>query len=217
MEYNLAAMLLRLGDTAPDFTAQTTTGEVHFHSWLDNSWAVLFSHPKNFTPVCTTELGAAARIKGEFERRGVKLIGLSVDSVEDHHKWQQDILETQGHAPDFPLIGDPDARVAELYGMIHPQANDTLTVRAVYIIDPQKKIRLTFTYPASTGRNFTEILRVLDALMLVDKHKVSTPANWNDGDDVIIAPSLSDAEARERFPQGWDEQKPYLRVIRQPK
>ena len=210
-------MLLRLGDTAPDFTAQTTEGEVRFHDWLGDNWGVLFSHPKDFTPVCTTELGETARIKPEFDRRGVKVIGISVDSVDDHRKWSEDIRETQGHAPNFPMIGDPDGRIADLYGMIHPNANDTLTVRSVFIIDANKKIRLMLTYPASTGRNFTEILRVIDSMQLTDKHKVATPVNWQDGDDVIIVPALSDAEARERFPDGWDTQKPYLRVVKQPR
>lgn len=210
-------MLLRLGDTAPDFTAQTTEGEVRFHDWLGGNWGVLFSHPKDFTPVCTTELGETARIKPEFDRRGVKVIGVSVDSVDDHHKWSEDIRETQGHKPNFPMIGDPDGHVADLYGMIHPNANDTLTVRSVFIIDPNKKIRLMLTYPASTGRNFIEILRVIDSMQLTDKHKVATPANWKDGDDVIIVPALSNEEARERFPDGWDEQKPYLRVVKQPR
>jgi alkyl hydroperoxide reductase subunit AhpC len=209
-------MAVRLGDTAPDFTAPTTQGEIHFHEWLGDSWGVLFSHPKDFTPVCTTELGYVARIKPEFEKRNVKVIGLSVDPVDSHNVWEQDIEETQGIAVNFPMIGDPDRTVADLYDMIHPNASDTLTVRSVFVIGPDKKVKLTLTYPASTGRNFDEILRVIDSLQLTAYQKVATPANWKDGDDVIISPALSNEEAAELFPDGWDEQKPYLRVTRQP-
>jgi len=209
-------MALQLGDIAPDFTAQTTVGEIRFHEWLGDSWGVLFSHPKDFTPVCTTELGYTQKLEPEFRKRNIKVIGLSVDSVEDHVRWSDDIEATQGARPRFPLIGDPDRKVASLYGMIHPNANDTLTVRSVFIIDPAKKIRATITYPASTGRNFDEILRVIDSLQLTDRHKVATPVNWKPGDDVIIVPSLSNEEARKLFPNGWDEQRPYLRVVKQP-
>jgi len=209
-------MAIRLGDTAPDFTADTTQGEVSFHDWLGDSWGVLFSHPKDFTPVCTTELGYVAKIKPEFDERNVKVIGLSVDPVESHERWEGDIEETQGTAVNFPMIGDADRTVADLYDMIHPNANDTLTVRSVFVIDPDKKVKLTLTYPASTGRNFDEILRVIDSLQLTASKKVATPANWRDGDDVIISPALSNDEAKELFPDGWDEQKPYLRVTKQP-
>jgi thioredoxin-dependent peroxiredoxin len=209
-------MAIRLGDTAPDFTADTTQGEISFHDWLGDSWGVLFSHPKDFTPVCTTELGYVARIKPEFEKRNVKVIGLSVDPVESHERWEGDIEETQGVAVNFPMIGDPDRAVADLYDMIHPNANDTLTVRSVFVVGPDKKVKLTLTYPASTGRNFDEILRVIDSLQLTAYKKVATPANWRNGDDVIIVPALSNEEAKELFPDGWDEQKPYLRVTKQP-
>ncbi len=209
-------MTLQLGDTAPDFQAQTTEGPVQFHEWAGDSWIVLFSHPKNFTPVCTTELGAVAKLKPEFDRRNVKVIGLSVDPVDDHHRWAQDIQETQGTALNFPLIADHDRRVADLYGMVHPNASDTLTVRSVFVIDPQKKLRLTLTYPASTGRNFAEVLRTIDSLQLTDAHSVATPADWRHGEDVIIVPSLSDEEANRRFPGGWRALKPYLRMTRQP-
>jgi len=209
-------MSIRLGDTAPDFTAQTTLGEVHFHEWLGTSWGVLFSHPKDFTPVCTTELGYVARIKPEFDRRNVKVIGLSVDSVESHLKWEKDIEETQGTAVNFPMIGDADRTVANLYDMIHPNANDTLTVRSVFIIGPDKKVKLSLTYPASTGRNFDELLRVIDSLQLTAYQKVATPANWKNGEDVIIVPSLSNDDAKQLFPEGWDEKKPYLRLVKQP-
>lgn len=209
-------MALQLGDTAPDFTMESTEGTIHFHDWLGGSWAVLFSHPKDFTPVCTTELGEVARIKAEFASRGVKVIGLSVDSVEDHNGWKADIEETQGAAVDFPMLADKDRKVADLYGMIHPSASDTMTVRSVFIIDPNKKVRLTLTYPASTGRNFDEILRVIDSMQLTDKSKVATPANWKHGDDVIIIPAVSDEEAKGMFPDGWDAKKPYLRYIKQP-
>ena len=210
-------MSIRLGDFAPDFKASSTEGEINFHDWIGDSWAVLFSHPKNFTPVCTTELGEVARIKPEFEKRGVKVIGLSVDELQSHKSWSDDIYETQGQNLNFPLIADSGRHVSDLYDMVHPNANDTLTVRSVFIIDPNKKVRLILTYPASTGRNFDEILRVIDSMQLTDQHKVATPVNWKDGDDVIILPALSEEEAKERFPQGWDEQKPYLRVVKQPR
>jgi thioredoxin-dependent peroxiredoxin len=209
-------MSLQLGDPAPDFEAETTEGRIRFHQWIGDGWAVLFSHPKDFTPVCTTELGEVARLKGEFDKRGVKVIGLSVDPVSDHEKWASDIEETQGSKLNFPLIGDADRTVSKLYGMIHPNANDTLTVRSVFVIGPDKKIKLTLTYPASTGRNFEEILRAIDSLQLTARHQVATPVNWRQGDDVIIVPSLSNDEARKRFPSGWKELKPYLRVVPQP-
>ena len=210
-------MTLRLGDLAPDFNVNTTQGLIDFHSWKADSWAVLFSHPKDFTPVCTTELGYAAGLAEQFAARNVKAIGLSVDSVTDHLSWATDIAETQGQAVNFPMIGDPDRVVAELYDMIHPNADDTLTVRSVFVIDPANKIRLTLTYPASTGRNFDEILRVIDSLQLTDNYKVATPVNWTDGDDVIIIPAVDNEQAAQLFPGGWDEQKPYLRVIPQPR
>ncbi len=210
-------MALRLGDEAPDFTAQTTQGKVSFHEWIGDSWAVLFSHPKDFTPVCTTELGEAARLKPEFDKRHVKIIGLSVDPADSHAKWADDIKDTQGHALNFPLIADSDRKVSDLYDMIHPNANNTLTVRSVFIIDPKKKIRLILTYPASTGRNFDELLRVIDSLQLTDKHSVATPVNWKHGQDVIIVPSLSDDDAKAKFPGGWKTVRPYLRVVPQPK
>jgi alkyl hydroperoxide reductase subunit AhpC len=209
-------MAIRLGDEAPNFTAETTEGPIDFHEWLGDSWGVLFSHPKDFTPVCTTELGYVAKIKPEFEKRNVKVIGLSVDPIDAHEQWSQDIAETQGQAPNFPLIGDPDRKVADLYDMIHPNASDTATVRSVFVIGPDKKVKLTLTYPASTGRNFDEILRVIDSLQLTAYPKVATPANWTDGDDVIIVPAVSDDEAKELFPNGWDAKKPYLRVTKQP-
>ena len=209
-------MAIRLGDIAPDFEAATTEGTIKFHEWKNNSWAVLFSHPKDFTPVCTTELGYTAKLKDEFAKRGVKVIGLSVDSVESHVKWEKDIEETQGQAVNFPMIGDPDRKVADLYDMIHPNANDTLTVRSVFVIGPDKKVKLTITYPASTGRNFDEILRVIDSLQLTAQYKVATPANWRDGEDVIIGSAVTDDEAKELFPQGWNTVKPYLRVLAQP-
>jgi thioredoxin-dependent peroxiredoxin len=209
-------MAIRLGDIAPDFTADTTQGPIRFHEWKQGSWAVLFSHPKDFTPVCTTELGYTARLKGEFERRGVKVIGLSVDPVESHVEWEKDIADTQGQAVNFPMIGDPDRKVSTLYDMIHPNANDTQTVRSVFIIDPANKVRLMLTYPASTGRNFDEILRVIDSMQLTDKHKVATPVNWQNGQDCIIVASLSAEDARKLFPGGWDEKRPYLRIVKQP-
>ena len=208
-------MAIRLGDTAPDFEAPSTQGTIKFHEWLGDSWGIRFSHPKDFTPVCTTELGAVAKLKGEFDKRNVKVAGLSVDSVEDHNKWAGDIEETQGAAINYPLIGDPDRKVANLYDMIHENANDTLTVRSVFVIGPDKKVKLTLTYPASTGRNFDEILRVVDSLQLTSKHSLATPVNWKKGDDVIIAPSVSDADAKERFP-GYKTIKPYLRVTKDP-
>ena len=209
-------MAVRLGDIAPDFTAPTTQGEIHFHEWLGDSWGVLFSHPKDFTPVCTTELGYVAKIKPEFDKRNVKVIGLSVDPVDSHVKWEEDIAETQGHALNFPLLGDAQRTVAELYGMIHPKALETLTVRSVFVIGPDKKVKLTITYPASTGRNFDEIIRVIDSLQLTAQYKVATPANWTDGNDVIIGAAVSDDEAKQLFPQGWKTVKPYLRVLAQP-
>lgn len=209
-------MSLRLGDTAPDFTQESTDGPIHFHEWAGDSWVILFSHPKDFTPVCTTELGEVSRLKPEFEKRNVKAIGLSVDPVEDHIAWAGDIQETQGNGLNFPLLADADRKVSDLYDMIHPNASDSLTVRSVFIIDPSKKIRLTITYPASTGRNFPEILRVIDSLQLTDEHKVATPVNWTDGGDCIIVPSVTNEQAKELFPEGWEEKKPYLRMVKQP-
>jgi alkyl hydroperoxide reductase subunit AhpC len=209
-------MAVRLGDIAPDFTADTTQGEIHFHEWLGDSWGVLFSHPKDFTPVCTTELGYVAKIKPEFDKRNVKVIGLSVDPVESHVRWETDIEETQGTAVNFPMIGDPDRKVADLYDMIHENASDTMTVRSVFVIGPDKKVKLTITYPASTGRNFDEILRVIDSLQLTANYKVATPANWENGEDVIIGAAVSDDDAKELFPNGWDTVKPYLRIVKQP-
>jgi len=210
-------MTVRLGDTAPDFTANTTQGEIHFHDWLGDSWGVLFSHPKDFTPVCTTELGYIAKIKPEFDKRDVKVIGLSVDPVDSHQRWEEDIAETQGTAVNFPMIGDPDRSIADLYDMVHPNASDTMTVRSVFVIGPDKKVKLMITYPASTGRNFDEILRVIDSLQLTAKYKVATPANWKPGGDVIIAGSVSDEDAKKQYPGGWKAPKPYLRVVPQPK
>jgi thioredoxin-dependent peroxiredoxin len=209
-------MTLQIGDVAPDFRAPTTQGQIQFHEWLGSSWAVLFSHPKDFTPVCTTELGYTERLRPEFEKRNVKVLGLSVDAVGDHEKWADDIEQTQGARPKFPLIGDAERGVAKLYGMIHPNASETFTVRSVFIIDPLRKVRATLAYPASTGRNFDEILRVIDSLQLTDRFKVATPVNWKNGDDVIIVPSVQGEEARRLFPQGWDEKRPYLRVVKQP-
>jgi alkyl hydroperoxide reductase subunit AhpC len=210
-------MALQLGDIAPDFTQDSTEGRLHFYDWAGDSWVVLFSHPKDYTPVCTTELGYTAKLKPEFEKRGVKVLGLSVDPADSHQGWAKDIEETQGAKLNFPLIADHDRKVADLYGMIHPNANDTLTVRSVFVIDPQKKVRLTITYPASTGRNFDEVLRVIDSLQLTDKHKVATPVNWRHGEDVIIVPSISNEQAKELFPGGWTEHKPYLRTVPQPR
>jgi thioredoxin-dependent peroxiredoxin len=210
-------MSLRIGDEAPNFTADTTEGEINFHDYLGDSWGVLFSHPKDFTPVCTTELGEAARLKPEFDKRNVKVIGLSVDATDSHHLWAKDIEETQGTALNFPVIADKDKTVADLYDMIHPNASDTFTVRSVFVVGPDKKIKLNLTYPASTGRNFVEILRVIDSLQLTAKHSVATPVNWKNGDDVIIVPAVSNEQAKEKFPDGWNEIKPYLRVVKQPK
>ncbi|MGH9020146.1 MAG: peroxiredoxin [Acidimicrobiales bacterium] len=209
-------MAIRLGDVAPDFTADTTEGPISFHEWLGDGWGILFSHPKDFTPVCTTELGGFAARKSEFDARNTKIIGLSVDDVDSHEKWKGDIAETQGTALNFPLIGDPDRSVADLYDMIHPNASDTMTVRSVFIIGPDKKVKLTLTYPASTGRNIDEIVRVLDSLQLTAGYQVATPVNWTDGDDVIIVPAVSDEDAKAKFPKGWKALKPYLRVTPQP-
>jgi len=209
-------MAIRLGDVAPDFSAETTEGPINFHEWLGDGWGVLFSHPKDFTPVCTTELGAFAARKAEFDERNTKIIGLSVDDVASHEKWKGDIAETQGSALNFPLIGDENHKVADLYDMIHPNANDTLTVRSVFIIGPDKKVKLTLTYPASTGRNIDEILRVLDSLQLTAKYEVATPVNWKDGGDVIISNSVSDEEAATKFPKGFKKLKDYLRLTPQP-
>ena len=209
-------MALRLGDIAPNFTADTTEGPIDFHQWLGQSWGCLFSHPKDFTPVCTTELGEASRLKPEFDRRNVKVIGLSVDAADSHKRWAEDIRETQGSALNFPVIADPDHKVAELYDMIHPEVSDVFTVRSVFLIGPDKKVKLMITYPASTGRNFDEILRVVDSLQLTAEYSVATPVNWKDGDDVIIVPSLSDEAAKEKFPGGWKTVKPYLRLVPQP-
>ena len=217
-------MTLQLGDTAPDFAAETTEGPIHFHDWLGDSWAVLFSHPKNFTPVCTTELGYMAKIKPEFDRRGVKVIGLSVDPVEKHAGWAQDIEETQGEAPNYPIIGDADFNVSKLYGMLGADvsgdaadrtAADNQTVRNVFVIGPDKKVKLVLVYPMTTGRNFDEVLRVIDSLQLTAKHKVSTPVNWQQGEDVIIAGSVSNEQAKEIF-GNWKEPKPYIRIVPQP-
>ena len=209
-------MAIRLGDVAPDFSAETTEGPINFHEWLGDGWGVLFSHPKDFTPVCTTELGAFAARKAEFDERNTKIIGLSVDDVASHEKWKGDIAETQGSALNFPLIGDENHKVADLYDMIHPNANDTLTVRSVFIIGPDKKVKLTLTYPASTGRNIDEILRVLDSLQLTAKYQVATPVNRKDGGDVIIVNSVSDEEAATKFPKGFKKLKDYLRLTPQP-
>ena len=219
-------MSLQLGDTAPDFEAETTAGRIRFHEWLGNSWGILFSHPKDFTPVCTTELGAMAGLKSEFDRRDVKILGLSVDPVSDHAKWAQDIEDVTGHAPNYPLVGDSDLAVAKLYGMLPADAGSTSlgrtaatnqTVRSVFVVDPAKKIRLILTYPMATGRNFQEILRVINSLQLTGRHGVATPANWKPGEDVIIAGGISDDEARQKFPAGWKAVKPYVRVVPQPR
>jgi alkyl hydroperoxide reductase subunit AhpC len=210
-------MTIQLGQIAPDFEQDSTAGRIHFHKWLGNSWAVLFSHPKDFTPVCTTELGEVARLKPEWDKRHVKVIGLSIDPVDQHIVWEKDIVETQGQKVDFPMLADPDRKVSELYGMVHPLADPSVTVRSVFVIDPAKKIRLILTYPPSAGRNFQEILRVIDSLQLTDAHKVATPVNWTDGQPVIIVPSLSDADAKKAFPNGWKTLKPYLRMVDQPK
>jgi alkyl hydroperoxide reductase subunit AhpC len=209
-------MAIQLGQIAPDFDQASTEGKISFHQWLGDSWGVLFSHPKDYTPVCTTELAEVARLKPEWEKRHVKPIGLSVDSGANHAGWAKDIEETQGHALNFPVIADADRTVSDLYGMVHPEADPSITVRTVFIVDPGKKVRLMLTYPPSTGRNFDEVLRVIDSLQLTDAHKVTTPVNWTDGTPVIIAPSLSNEDARQRFPGGWKELKPYLRVVEQP-
>lgn len=210
-------MTIRLGDTAPDFEQNSSEGTIKFHEWLGDSWGVLFSHPADYTPVCTTELGFTAKLKDEFAKRNVKAIALSVDDVESHKGWINDINETQGCQVNFPIIADQDRKVSELYGFIHPNASDTLTVRSLVIIDPNKKVRLIITYPASTGRNFHEVLRVIDSLQLTDNHKVATPANWQDGDDVVIVPSIKDeAEIKQRFPKGYKAVTPYLRLTPQP-
>jgi alkyl hydroperoxide reductase subunit AhpC len=210
-------MTIRLGDIAPDFQQDSSLGPIQFHEWLGNQWGVLFSHPADYTPVCTTELGLTAKLKDEFAQRGVKAIALSVDPVESHHGWIKDINETQNTVVDFPILADADRKVSELYDLIHPNASETLTVRSLFVIDPHKKVRLIITYPASTGRNFNEILRVIDSLQLTDSHKVATPANWQDGDEVVIVPSLKDeAEIAQRFPKGYRAVKPYLRLTPQP-
>jgi alkyl hydroperoxide reductase subunit AhpC len=219
-------MPLRLGATAPDFTAETTQGTIKFHEWIGDKWAMLFSHPKDFTPVCTTELGYVAKLKSEFDKRNVKVIGLSVDSVDDHRRWSNDIEETQGAAPNYPMIGDSDLQIAKLYDMLPAEttgaasgrtAADNFTVRNVYIIGPDKKIKLIITYPMTTGRNFDEILRVIDSIQLTAAHKVATPANWKDGGDVIIVPAVGEEEAKAKYPQGWKTLKPYLRLVKQPR
>jgi alkyl hydroperoxide reductase subunit AhpC len=218
-------MALRIGDEAPDFTAETTQGTIRFHDWIGGGWAILFSHPKDFTPVCTTELGYMAGLVPEFRKRDCKIIGLSVDPVDDHQRWMKDIEETQGHAVTYPLIGDRDLTVAKLYDMIHPNASgegrrtaaDNATVRSVFVIGPDRKIKATLTYPMSTGRNFDEVLRLLDSIQLTAKFKVATPVIWKQGQDVIIVPSVPDEEAKQRFPGGWKAPKPYLRIVPQPK
>jgi alkyl hydroperoxide reductase subunit AhpC len=209
-------MGIQLGSIAPDFTQDSTAGKINFHQWIGDSWCVLFSHPKDFTPVCTTELGVVANLKGEFEKRHAKVIAVSVDDVPSHKGWIGDIEDTQHAKMNYPVLADPDRKVSNLYGMIHPEANDTLTVRSVFFIDPKKKVRAMITYPASTGRNFAEILRVLDSLQLTDNYQVATPANWKDGDDCVIVPSVSDADAKSKFPKGWKTLRPYLRMTPQP-
>jgi alkyl hydroperoxide reductase subunit AhpC len=219
-------MTLQLGETAPDFEAETTQGKIRFHEWLGDSWAVLFSHPKDFTPVCTTELGYMAKIKPEFDRRGVKIIGLSVDPVDRHAKWAEDIKDTQGFAPNYPMIGDSDLKISKLYGMLPAStaggsdgrtAADNQTVRNVFVIGPDKKIKLILVYPMTTGRNFDEVLRVIDSMQLTAKHRVATPVNWKEGDDVIIAGSVSDEEAKKIYPEGWKAPRPYIRIVSQPR
>jgi alkyl hydroperoxide reductase subunit AhpC len=219
-------MALRINSEAPNFTAQTTQGTINFHEWIGNGWAILFSHPKDFTPVCTTELGYMARLKPEFEKRNTKVLGLSVDGVTDHEKWSEDIKETQGHAVNYPLIGDPELKIAKAYDMLPDEAGatsqgrtaaDNATVRSVFIIGPDKKVKAMLTYPMSTGRNFDEVLRLLDSCQLTAKHKVATPVNWKQGEDVIIVPAVSDAEAKQAYPGGWKAPKPYLRIVPQPK
>jgi len=209
-------MALRIGEIAPDFAAETTEGTINFHEWIGDNWAVLFSHPKDFTPVCTTELGEAARLKPEFEKRRVQILGLSIDPVDSHQKWAADIVETQGQALNFPVIADQEQKVARLYDMIHPEVSDVFTVRSVFVIGPDKKVKGMITYPASTGRNFVEILRLVDSLQLTAKYSVATPVNWQPGDDCIIVPALSDEAAKEKFPGGWKTVKPYLRIVPQP-
>jgi alkyl hydroperoxide reductase subunit AhpC len=219
-------MTLRIGDTAPDFEADTTQGHIHFHQWLGDSWGILFSHPKDFTPVCTTELGAVAKLSPDFKKRNVKVVGLSVDPVDRHAGWAKDIADVSGATPDFPMIGDPELKVSKLYGMLPAEAgntsegrtaNDNQTVRVVYVIGPDKKIKLSLYYPMSVGRNFQEILRIVDALQLTAKHKVSTPADWKQGEDVIIAGSVNNDDAKKAYPQGWKEPKPYIRIVPQPR
>jgi thioredoxin-dependent peroxiredoxin len=219
-------MSLKIGDVAPDFEANTTEGRIRFHDWIGDSWAVLFSHPKDFTPVCTTELGYMAKLKPEFDKRGVKVIGLSVDPVEDHSRWADDIMETQGFAPNYPMIGDTDLKVSKVYGMLPADLEgtcvgrtpaDNATVRTVFVIGPDKKIKLHFAYPMTTGRNFDEVLRVIDSMQLTAKHKVATPVNWKQGEDVIIAGAVSDDEAKKTYPEGWKSPKPYLRIVPQPR
>ncbi len=219
-------MALRIGDEVPDFTAESTAGKIQFHQWIGDGWAILFSHPKDFTPVCTTELGYMAGLKPEFDKRNTKLVGLSIDSVGDHERWSKDIQETQGHAPNYPLIGDTDLAVAKLFDMIHPNASgaakertaaDNATVRSVFVIGPDKKVKAMLTYPMSTGRNFDEVLRLLDSIQLTAKHNVATPVNWKPGEDVIIPASVPDAQAKERYPEGFKTLKPYLRIVKQPK
>ena len=209
-------MAILIGDTAPDFEAETTEGHIRFHDHIDESWAVLFSHPKNFTPVCTTELGYTAKLKPEFDKRGVKVLGLSVDELKNHGGWSKDIEETQGTALNFPLIADQDRSIATKYEMIHPNADNTLTVRSLFVIGPDKKVKLKIEYPASTGRNFDEVLRVIDSLQLTAKHQVATPVNWKSGEDVIIVPAVTDEAARTKYPDGWKTLKPYLRIVPQP-
>ena len=219
-------MTLKLGDVVPDFEAETTEGPIKFHDWIGDSWAVLFSHPKDFTPVCTTELGYMAQAKPEFDRRGVKIIGLSVDALDNHQAWAKDIEETQGAAPNYPIVGDPELKVSKLYGMLPADASgdvadrtpvDNQTVRNVFVIAPDKTLKLVLVYPMTTGRNFDEVLRVIDSLQLTAKHKVATPANWKPGDDVIILPAVSNDEAKQKYPEGWKSPKPYLRIVKQPK
>ena len=217
-------MGLRIGDEAPNFTAETTEGKLNFHEWIGDGWAILFSHPKDFTPVCTTELGYMAKLQPEFKKRNTKVIGLSIDPVDDHKRWSKDIEETQGAAPNYPMIGDADLEVAKLYDMIHPNATggkrtaaDNATIRSVFIVGPDKKVKLNLTYPMTTGRNFDEVLRVLDSMQLTAKHKVATPVNWKAGEDVIIAGSVSDDEAKQKYPNGWKSPRPYLRIVPQPK